>query len=48
MLIRKDVTKRFHEQFEVLCGLHQKIEDDFMTKIEVLCGLEKISEIMIS
>jgi hypothetical protein len=29
--IGNEVTGRFHEQFEVLCGLEQMIEDDVMT-----------------
>jgi hypothetical protein len=31
MWIGKDVTGRFHEQFEVLYGLEQMIEDVVMT-----------------
>jgi hypothetical protein len=31
MLIRKDVTGSFHDQFELLCGLDQMIDDDVMT-----------------
>jgi hypothetical protein len=31
MWIEKDVTGRFHDQLEVICGLEQKIEDDVMT-----------------
>jgi hypothetical protein len=31
MWIGKDVTGSCHVQFEVLCGLEQMIEDDFMT-----------------
>jgi hypothetical protein len=31
MWIGKYVTGRFHDQFEVLCGLDQMIEDDVMT-----------------
>jgi hypothetical protein len=27
----KDVTGRFHEKYEVICGLEQMIEDDVMT-----------------
>jgi hypothetical protein len=48
MWIGKDVTGSFHEKFEVLCGLHQMIADDFMTEFEVLSGLVKISEILLS
>jgi hypothetical protein len=31
MWIGKDVTGSFHDQFELLCGLDQMIEDDVMT-----------------
>jgi hypothetical protein len=31
MLIGKDVTESFHDQFELLCGLDQMIEHDVMT-----------------
>jgi hypothetical protein len=31
MLIGKDVAGSFHDQFELLCGLVQKIEDEVMT-----------------
>jgi hypothetical protein len=31
MWIGKDVTGSFHDQFEVLCGLEQMIEDVVMT-----------------
>jgi hypothetical protein len=31
MWIGKDVRGRFHEQFEVICGIDQMIEDDVMT-----------------
>jgi hypothetical protein len=31
MWIGKDMTGSFHDQFEVLCGLEQMIEDDVMT-----------------
>jgi hypothetical protein len=40
MWIGEDVTGRFHDKFEVQCGLEQMIEDDVMTKYEVLCELE--------
>jgi hypothetical protein len=33
MLIGKDVTGSFHDQFELLCGLVQMIEDDVMTQL---------------
>jgi hypothetical protein len=36
-----DVTVCFHEQFEVICGLEQVIEDDVMTKFEVIFVLGK-------
>jgi hypothetical protein len=29
--IWNDVTRRFHDNFEVICGLEQMIEDDAMT-----------------
>jgi hypothetical protein len=31
MRIGIDVRGRYHDQFEVLCGLNQIIEDDVMT-----------------
>jgi hypothetical protein len=31
MWIGRDVTGSIHDQFEVLCGLEQMIEDDVMT-----------------
>jgi hypothetical protein len=31
MLIGKYVTGSFHDQFELICGLDQMIEDDVMT-----------------
>jgi hypothetical protein len=31
MCIGKDVTGSCHDQFEVICGLEQMIEDDVMT-----------------
>jgi hypothetical protein len=40
MYIGEEVTGSFHDQFEVLCGLDQMIEDDVMTKFEVKCGYE--------
>jgi hypothetical protein len=40
MWIGKDVTGRFDEQFEELCGLDQMIEDYVLTLFEVKCGLE--------
>jgi hypothetical protein len=42
MWIGNDVAGRFHEKFEVLCRLEQKIEDDIMTSFEVLSLLEQI------
>jgi hypothetical protein len=41
MCIGKDVAGSCSDQFEVLCGLEQMIEDDVMTEIEVLCGLDQ-------
>jgi hypothetical protein len=38
MWIGKDVRGSFHDQFEVMCGLEQMIEEDVMTKFEVICG----------
>jgi hypothetical protein len=32
MRIGNDMTRRFHDQFEVIFGLEQMIEDDVMTK----------------
>jgi hypothetical protein len=40
MWIGKDVTVRYHDQFEVLCELKQMIEDDVMTKYILVCVLE--------
>jgi hypothetical protein len=37
-----DVAGSFHEKFEVICGLEQKIEDDIMTSFEALSGLDQI------
>jgi hypothetical protein len=34
----KYVTGSFHDQFELLCGLDQMMEDDVMTKYKVICG----------
>jgi hypothetical protein len=34
--ILKDVTGIFHDQFEVICGLDQMIDDDVLTKFEVI------------
>jgi hypothetical protein len=31
MWIGNDVTGSFHDKFEVLCGLEQKIQDDVLT-----------------
>jgi hypothetical protein len=31
MCIGNDMTGRYHDKFEVLCGLEQRIEDDVMT-----------------
>jgi hypothetical protein len=42
MWIGKDVTRRFHDKFEVKCRLEQMIEDDVMTYFEVFCGLEQM------
>jgi hypothetical protein len=42
MWIGKDVTVRYHDQFEVQCELEQMIEDDVMTKYEEICGLEEM------
>jgi hypothetical protein len=38
MWIGKDMTESFHDQFEVLCGLDQMMEEDVMTKFEVIYG----------
>jgi hypothetical protein len=38
MWIGKELTRSFHDQFEVICGLFQMIEDDVMAKFEVICG----------
>jgi hypothetical protein len=38
MWIGKDMTGSFHDQFEVLCGLYQMMEEDVMTKYEVIYG----------
>jgi hypothetical protein len=38
MLIRKDVRGSFLDQFELICGLDQMIDDDVMTLIEVIYG----------
>jgi hypothetical protein len=32
----KDVTGRFYDKSEVICGLEQVIEDDIMTKFEAI------------
>jgi hypothetical protein len=42
MWIAKDVAGSFHDKFEVICGLEQKIKDDIMTTFEEFCGLEQI------
>jgi hypothetical protein len=31
MWIGKDVTGSFHDQFDVICGFEEMIEDDVMT-----------------
>jgi hypothetical protein len=36
MWIGKNVTVRFREKFEVLCGLEQMIENDVMTLFDVI------------
>jgi hypothetical protein len=36
MRIGRDVTGRFHDQFEVLCELEQMIEVDVMTKFDMI------------
>jgi hypothetical protein len=33
MWIGNDVTGRFHDQFEVLCGLEQMIQDDVLANL---------------
>jgi hypothetical protein len=33
---------RFHDQFEVPCGLVEMIEDDVMTKFVVIFGYEQM------
>jgi hypothetical protein len=38
MWIGKYVRGSFHDQFVLLCGLDQMMEDDFMTKYKVMCG----------
>jgi hypothetical protein len=42
MWIGKDMTRSFHDQFEVMCGLDQMMEEDVMTKYELICGKEQI------
>jgi hypothetical protein len=32
MWFGKDVTGKFHDQYEVLCGFEQMIKDDVMTE----------------
>jgi hypothetical protein len=36
--IGNEGTGRFHDEFEVLCGLEQMIEDDVVTYLEVIFG----------
>jgi hypothetical protein len=38
MWIGKDVTGSFHDQFELLCGLDQVMDDEVMTKYKVIYG----------
>jgi hypothetical protein len=38
MWIGMDVTGSFHNQFKVLCGLEQMIEDNVITLFEVIYG----------
>jgi hypothetical protein len=42
MWIGMYVTGRFHDKYEVLCGLEQMIEHDAMIQFEVLCRLEQM------
>jgi hypothetical protein len=42
MWIRNDVTGSFQDQFDVIYGLNQMIEDAGMTKLKVLCRLERM------
>jgi hypothetical protein len=42
IFIRNDLTGNFHDQFEVLCGLEEMIDDDVMTWFDVICGLEEM------
>jgi hypothetical protein len=41
MCIGKEVTGSIHDQFEVLCGLEQMINDVVMSKFKVQLGLER-------
>jgi hypothetical protein len=36
------VTGRFHDKFDVKCGLDKMIKVDVMTKFEVICELEQL------
>jgi hypothetical protein len=42
LLIGKDGTGSFHDQFEVLCGLDQMCKDAVMTYFEFLWGIEQV------
>jgi hypothetical protein len=38
MWIGKNVTGSFQDQYELISGLVQMMEDDVMTKYKVICG----------
>jgi hypothetical protein len=42
MWIGNDVTGSFQDQFDVLYGFNQMLEDADTTELNVLCGLERM------
>jgi hypothetical protein len=46
MWIAKDVTGRIHNEFEVLFGLEQMIQDDVLTEFELHCDWNRCKHML--